>query len=102
MKFRTVCWLALALSAGFLAYILTTQAFHRGISSVLKLDLLIDYPANMDLGEHERGELVVSPVTIANRGGGVLVIDQIETNCSCTGLEREEGGQYERIESLSL
>src|SRR5262249_23306808 len=52
--------------------------------------------------EHELGDQVVSRFVIANTGGSDLVIDQIQSNCSCTGLEREENGQFVRLDSLRL
>jgi hypothetical protein len=54
------------------------------------------------LGEQQIGDQVVARYTIANRGQGELVIDQIRSNCSCTGMEQEVGGQILRLKSLKL
>jgi hypothetical protein len=62
----------------------------------------LDCPARLDLGEKEIGEVAVGRFRIANAGGGQLVIDDIRTNCSCSGLEREENGRYVPIHGLRL
>jgi len=62
----------------------------------------IEFPDKLDLGEHEIGEQVVFPFTIANRGAAELIVDQISSNCSCSGMEREDNGSYSRITSLQL
>jgi hypothetical protein len=61
-----------------------------------------DCPAELDLGTREMGELAVAKFTIANGGGAELVIDQVRTSCSCTGVERERDGQYFRVEEIRL
>src|SRR5205085_2712416 len=63
---------------------------------------VMECPQLLELGERELGEVALSRFTIANIGGGDLIIDQVQTNCSCTGLEREVDGKLERVESLHL
>jgi hypothetical protein len=62
----------------------------------------IEYPARLELGTHELGDQIVRHFTVANRGGGELVVDQIHASCSCTGMEREVDGRYVRVEELRL
>jgi hypothetical protein len=69
---------------------------------IVSLNPVVAYPAKLDLGEHEIGDLAVSRFTIANRGNGELVIDQIRTNCSCTGMEREQDNEFVQVKSLRL
>lgn len=87
----------LAAIAGAVAYWGYTQGPLRPAQ-----DPAVDYPPILDLGAHEIGSIVVSHFAITNRGGGELVIDQVRANCSCSGLEREKGGQYVRVEALRL
>lgn len=102
MKTRLLFWVALPLSAGVLSYFATTGQLQRSWSAAFRLYPVIDYPEQLDLGEHEIGDLIIAPFTISNRGGGELVIDQVQTNCSCTGLEQRGEAGYLRVESLRL
>ncbi len=102
MKPRTFRYLVAFLLIVVASYLATTEAVRRIWSPALRRDPTVDYPAELDLGEHEIGDEVVTPFVIANRGRGELVVDQIRTNCSCTGMERELEGQYVRVESLRL
>jgi hypothetical protein len=99
---RVICWLALPVLLGSISYLVMTGQLYEVWSSIFKLDRVIDYPPTIELGKHELGDQVVKHFTIANRGGGELVIDQIRTNCSCFGLEREQDGRYLRMESVRL
>lgn len=102
MKKATYCWMAAALSCGILASLATVAAQTRAWRAFWKLSPVIDYPTYFDLGDHEKGDVVVTPFTIANRGGGELRIDEITSNCGCTGMEREENGRYVSLESIRL
>ncbi len=57
-------------------------------------------PSELDLGEHEIGAVVIGRLEVANRGGQPLVIENVSTNCSCTGLEEEQNGNYVRVDRL--
>jgi len=59
-------------------------------------------PSLIDMGAAEMATTCRARLTIANEGGGELVIDKIRTNCGCTGLERERDGKFETVESLRL
>jgi hypothetical protein len=63
---------------------------------------VVELPGVIDLGKREIGDVVVVPFSIANRGGEKLVIDDIRTSCSCSGIEREIDGKFFRIECLNL
>jgi hypothetical protein len=102
MKTQTLYWLALPLLVGILSYTAATKGWLPGWFSPAEGDPVLAYPARLDLGEREAGEEVIVPFTIANRGRGPLTIDDISTNCSCTGMERIQDGHYVRIESLTL
>ncbi len=102
MKMRIFCWVAVPLFLGITSFLAATGQLSRAWFSVVERGPLIDYPGVIDLGEQELGDLAVGRFTITNRGGAELVVDQIQTNCSCTGMERERDGRYERVESLRL
>jgi hypothetical protein len=101
MKMRILCWVAAPILAGITAFVITTGQLPRSWFWAHS-DPLIDYPARLDLGDHENGEIVVEPFTISNRGGSELLIDQIQSNCSCTGMEQIRDGRYERVDTLQL
>jgi hypothetical protein len=63
---------------------------------------IADYPAAINMGEAQLGEESVARLTMANLGGGELLVDGIESNCSCAGLEMERDGRFYRFESLRL
>src|SRR5262249_27681057 len=102
MKMRIFCWLAVPIFLGVASYFVVKGQWLRARPSVSSPDPMIDYPAKVDLGECEMGDQVVGRFTIANRGGGELIVDQIRTNCSCSGMEQEKDGRFFRIDSLRL
>jgi hypothetical protein len=59
-------------------------------------------PDRIDMGAGEIGKVCHAQFSMANRGRSELVLDQIRTNCGCSGLERERDGVYERVESIRL
>jgi hypothetical protein len=76
------------------SYLVATGQGRRWWLEFRRLGPKIEYPRNLDLGEHAVGDQAVVRFVISNRGGERLVLDNIRTNCSCTGMERESGGQY--------
>lgn len=102
MKLRHFLWVGVPLLAGVMSYAVATGHLRQAWSQLVKTRPVIEYPVRIDLGEHEIGDQAVARFRIANRGGGELVIDEIRTNCSCTGMERERDGEFGRVESLRL
>jgi hypothetical protein len=102
LKTRFFLCLAIVMFVGLVSYSATTGWLRRTWNQVVRSEPLIEYLAKIDLGDHELGDEAIGHFTIANRGGGELVVDQIETNCSCSGMEREQDGRYGRLESLRL
>lgn len=62
----------------------------------------IQYTTDLDLGEHRIGSVAVGRITMSNNGREDLLVDQIRTNCSCSGIERKEEGRFVRVDSLRL
>lgn len=63
---------------------------------------ILSFPATIDLGNRERGDVAVGRFIIANRGTTKLLVDQFSTSCSCAGVEREVGGRWQRVESVEI
>jgi hypothetical protein len=61
-----------------------------------------EFPTQINVGERAVGESVTSSFVIANRGASVLTIDNVRTNCSCSGLERLIDGMPAPVRSLTL
>ncbi|MBA4065096.1 MAG: hypothetical protein C0501_15560 [Isosphaera sp.] len=59
-------------------------------------------PDLLDLGRQEVATVAAGNLTVSNPGGSPLVIDQVRTGCSCTGLERMTEDGPRRVESLTL
>lgn len=65
-------------------------------------DPVIDCPEEVDAGEHEIYSTATGRFVVMNRGGRELVIDEVRTGCSCTGLERERDGQLFRVDEVRV
>lgn len=52
----------------------------------------VDYPATVDLGPREFGQIAEGRFRVANHGGSDLLLTRFSTSCSCAGVEIEEGG----------
>jgi hypothetical protein len=102
MKLRSILLLAIPLLTGGVAYIVSCGYAHRALSAMYSSDPILDCPREVDLGEQELGAEAVARFSIANRGRSTLVIDHVQTNCSCAGLERENEGRFYRFESLEI
>lgn len=102
MKIRIVCWLIVPALAGLVAHAARTWQLCREQARIANSEPSIEYPAKLDLGSHEIGDQAIAHFTIANRGGGELVLDEIQSNCSCTGMEREQDGHFGHVNSLRL
>jgi hypothetical protein len=59
-------------------------------------------PARIELGERELGETAVGAVLIENRGTAQLLIEDVQTSCSCAGLEVHDGKRFVRVRSLTV
>jgi hypothetical protein len=68
----------------------------------LKNRPIIEYPSMLDLGSGERGKLVIRHFTIKNRGTSELIVNDIRTSCSCSGIERPSDDEYVRVDSIRL
>jgi hypothetical protein len=95
-------WLALALVVPLVAALSTYLATHSLTKRVTRTHPQIDYPRALDFGNHEEGAKVEMPFVIKNNGTEELYIHSIHSSCSCTGIERAVGGDYERISELRL
>lgn len=100
MKMRLLVWTIVPILIGLSYYIARTNDGYRWLT--LASSPALECPASLELGERELGEVALARFTIANRGGKELVIDEIESNCACSGLERETDGKFVRLTSLRL
>lgn len=51
----------------------------------------IEYTKDLNLGAREVGEEVTGIITVFNRGGKDLIMDEVHTSCSCSGLHFTQG-----------
>ncbi len=106
MKLRLVLWIVLVTGVSaclaWSAYLAYSGKFNRQWTILFRSGPVIVFPATLELGERELGELATASFTITNIGGGELLIDDVHMNCACTGLEKETEGRYTRVDSIRL
>lgn len=102
MRFRLLIWVVAPLLVGAGAFLAHSIDWKRRWAEWTCTAPVAEIPTKIDLGERELGDTAVARLVVQNRGGGELLINQIRTNCSCTGLEQEENGRYKHIEILHL
>ncbi|MEX2175707.1 MAG: hypothetical protein WD872_15185 [Pirellulaceae bacterium] len=100
MKLRYLIWLLLPPLIGVVVYAAQSSDWGRRLAAGAVP--ILECPQAIDLGERELGEVALARFTIANRGDGELLIERIESNCACSGLEREQDGKFLRITSLRI
>ncbi len=54
------------------------------------------------VGTVELNTIAEGRFTVANAGGGELVLSDFRTGCACEALERDTGGQFARFETIRL
>lgn len=96
-----ISWTATAIVVGLGVWLAMTPR-GRQLLRFVEAPPVIDCPSRIEMGEHEKGERAVKTFTIANLGATELFINDISSNCGCTGLEQEKEGRYERIDSLRI
>ncbi len=92
-------WIALPAVIGMIAYL---AFFIRPFASKEQKGPTIEFRRELDLGDRELGEQVSYPFSISNLGDQTLSITNIQSNCSCTGMERKENGKYVRPRTLVI
>ncbi len=102
MRFRNPWWLILPIIAAAVVCSWRSGWLARVGVPVVDEEPRIDYPSTIDLGKRELGETGLAAFQISNPGASQLVISRIRTSCSCSGIEREQGGEYYRLDSLTL
>jgi hypothetical protein len=102
MKRVRILWLLLPLLAGVSTYFVQRSGVSRYWFQKLELIPILECPDHIDLGERELGEVALAHITIRNRGGKTLIIDSIQSNCACAGLEQMRNGEPVRISSLRV
>jgi Protein of unknown function (DUF1573) len=100
VKRRHVIWILVPVLICMSVYLARRNS--RSLWILSGLSPVLECPEVLELGERELGEVAMSRFTIANRGRGQLEITDVETSCSCTGLEQEREGKLVRVESLRL
>lgn len=62
----------------------------------------ISYPITIDLGNREIGDEAEAHFNIENHGTEYLLIRDIQTSCSCTGLEHLENDEFVGTKSVTI
>jgi hypothetical protein len=102
MKWKLMLAVAASLAVGFTSFVLSSPGVRHSLARLATGDPAIELPSEINVGERELGEEVQVPLTIRNAGRGDLVVDSIQSSCSCSGLERVENGAVVTVERLRL
>src|SRR5438067_4233890 len=94
MKVRRLWWVGVSILVAVTASLIAIGQLRQARDCPI-----ISYPPKLDMGEHEIGDEVLVPFTIGNSGRGMLLVDHIRSNCSCTAMAIEENGQYSELSS---
>jgi len=87
------------LGGGYLAWF----PFHTLNTSVARGGQpVVDCPAEVDLGVQTLGSMTAGELVISNQGGEVLVLDNLQTSCSCMGFDVEVGGEFRSFGRMEL
>jgi hypothetical protein len=62
----------------------------------------IQYYREIDLGEHDFGDIVTTAFRVTNTGGAPLELSRFSSSCSCAGVEAEQDGESRRVESVRI
>jgi hypothetical protein len=101
-KRRVLPWLCAPLLGIVLSYAVGAVDFRRQWAILAGADPVLECPKTIQLPEQEIGQTAVARLRLSNRGRADLLIDEVRTNCSCSGLEREADGESARVESLQI
>jgi hypothetical protein len=102
VRTRTVVAGLIVAAVGVVGFLAKSGRLQREWSALTGTAPVLEFPQVLDLGERALGEIVICRLALRNRGGRVLVVDDVRTNCSCSGLEEEVNGQFVRVEKLNL
>jgi hypothetical protein len=95
-------WIGIPALVAIVAYCASPTSLTRAWVSRVAGAPIVECPETVNLGSQERGQVASAPLTIKNRGRSELVIDQVSSSCSCSGLEREEAGSLVPVRELRL
>jgi len=63
---------------------------------------VLDCPSEVNFDEQELGAPFFARFQIANRGRAALFVDEVPTNCACTGLWLDRDGPPQRLKEITL
>jgi|SRR5579883_441683 len=63
---------------------------------------VVECPEKVEVGEQEIYSLAVGRFRVENSGGKELVLSDVRTGCSCTGLEIERDGKFFRSNEIRV
>jgi len=102
MKIHLLLWVVVPLLAGMAACASYSDTWLGLPGNWVGAGPALECPRLLELGERELGEVALVRFMIANHGGEALIIDEVRSNCSCSGLEQEQAGEFVRLGSLRI
>src|SRR5437763_9945718 len=94
--------LMVAIALGLLSFELKAGGIRSLLVPAFRGDARIEYPSRLDLGDVEVSRVIRTRLTVRNIGGADLVIDDIKSSCACTGLWREDAGNWVAVQSIAI
>jgi hypothetical protein len=102
MKCKYLSWVIVPLVLGLVSYGAHSGALARTYAMWMGSAPVIEFSDVLELGEHELNEELFPTFAIRNRGGRELVVDQVGSNCACSGLVRQLGDRWEKVDSIHI
>lgn len=99
---RSAYILALPIAIAGITFVIRSSGVQRTLVSWFKSQPVLECPDTIDLGEQESGEQMIAHFSISNPGRNTLVIDNVRSTCTCSGLERLIEGKYERLDTYEV
>jgi hypothetical protein len=99
---KLIFWGTLPLLAGLLTFGLSSPAGRSLLNSFFIPSPAISYPELIEIGEQEIGAIASAPFIIENNGTQDLLIEDIRSSCSCSGIGTEKDGKFTPISSLNI
>lgn len=101
MKSRALLW-TLPLLVAVSAFAFRWFDVPRRVGLIVGGRPVIEVPQDIDLGEQEQGATALATFAVKNAGTAALQINDFETDCGCSGVERRLGESFASVSAVEV